>query len=71
MTKADHIAGVVAEKDAEIARLNELLRSEGANRYWEGRWRDADADCEALKAELQVCGVREVELEDALEQSVA
>jgi hypothetical protein len=26
MTKADHIAGVVAEKDAEIARLRAALR---------------------------------------------
>ena len=25
---------------AENARLQELLRGVGANRYWEGRWRD-------------------------------
>jgi hypothetical protein len=37
--------------DAEIARLNELLRGVGANRYWEGRWRDADAKIARLCAE--------------------
>jgi hypothetical protein len=31
------------QKDAEIERLAELLRGVGANRYWEGRWRDTEA----------------------------
>ncbi len=45
----------VACKEAadEIERLRQLLRSEGANRYWEGRWRDADAEIERLRAALQ------------------
>jgi hypothetical protein len=39
-------------KDAEIARLNELLRGEGANRYWEERWRDDQNVVSILRAEL-------------------
>jgi len=31
---------------AENERLQELLRNEGANRYWEGRWRDDKAGYE-------------------------
>ena len=38
----------------EIERLRELLRSEGANRYWEGRWRDLNDDIEQLKAKLNL-----------------
>ena len=35
----------------EIERkLREVLLSQGANRYWEGRWRDADAELRAKKA---------------------
>jgi hypothetical protein len=66
MTKADHIAAVVAEKDAEIARLNELLRSEGANRYWEGRWRDLSKVADALEAERDADQARVAELEGAM-----
>jgi len=39
-------------KDAEIARLNELLRGTGANRYWEGRWRDDQKVISSLRDEL-------------------
>jgi|SoimicMinimDraft_17_1059745.scaffolds.fasta_scaffold201264_2 hypothetical protein len=35
------------------ARLTELLRSEGANRYWEGRWRDEFADNTRLRELLR------------------
>lgn len=38
---------------AEIERLQELLRGTGANRYWEGRWRDAQADLTKLRAALK------------------
>jgi len=37
---------------AEIERLQELLRGTGANRYWEGRWRDEAAEIERLRALL-------------------
>jgi hypothetical protein len=37
----------------EKAKLLELLRGVGANRYWEGRWRDADAELIHLRAETQ------------------
>ena len=37
--------------EAEIARLNELLRGVGVNRYWEGRWRHADGELAKLIAE--------------------
>jgi hypothetical protein len=37
----------------EIERLRELLRGTGANRYWEARWRDADAEIERLTEALQ------------------
>lgn len=43
---------LVYDMHAEIARLNELLRGVGANRYWEGRWRDADAEIARLRADL-------------------
>lgn len=41
----------LAEKDAEIERLREELdaRRNGAERYWEGRWRDADAEIARLR----------------------
>lgn len=38
---------------AEVERLRELLRGVGANRYWEGRWRDAAAENERLRAALR------------------
>ena len=41
------------EAAAEIARLYEALRSGGANRYWEGRWRDEAAENERLRAALK------------------
>lgn len=37
---------------AEIERLNELLRGVGANRYWEGCWRDESAENARLRASL-------------------
>jgi hypothetical protein len=37
-------------QEAEVERLNRLLISEGANRYWESRWR-ADAEI-ALRRRL-------------------
>jgi hypothetical protein len=52
----------IASKDAEIDRLNELLRGEGANRYWEGRWRDDQNVISILRAELS----QELELIDHL-----
>jgi hypothetical protein len=42
----------IAEGVAENERLNELLRGVGANRYWEGRWRDEAAENERLLAAL-------------------
>jgi hypothetical protein len=47
---------------AENARLQELLRSEGGNRYWEGRWRDEFADNTRLR-ELLSAVVREADRE--------
>ena len=44
----------VERLQAEIERLRELLRKEGANRYWEGRWRDEHAENERLRAELAI-----------------
>jgi hypothetical protein len=46
----------------EIERLTELLRSEGANRYWEGRWRDEFAENTRLR-ELLRGVVREADRE--------
>jgi len=40
---------------AEIERLQELLRGVGANRYWEGRWRDEAAENEKLRVALKEC----------------
>ena len=39
----------VKRQGIEIVQLNELLRSEGANRYWEGRWRDEKAENDRLR----------------------
>ena len=44
--------GVYAKLMPEIERLQELLRGVGANRYWEGRWRDEAAENERLRAAL-------------------
>lgn len=49
-----HILGpLYAEAADEIERLQELLRGVGANRYWEGRWREAVAEIERLRAEVE------------------
>jgi hypothetical protein len=45
-------AKIIADQEAEIARLQELLRGIGANRYWEGRWRDAEAEVDRLQAKI-------------------
>jgi hypothetical protein len=37
----------------EIERLEALLRGVGANRYWEGRWRDEKTENERLLAALK------------------
>jgi hypothetical protein len=45
--------------------LEELLRGTGANRYWEGRWRDADAELRQAneQIELQARVIRERQAE--------
>lgn len=43
---------LILDQHDEIERLQELLRDIGANRYWEGRWRDAKAENERLRAAL-------------------
>lgn len=53
MEDADYIGALrlqVATLEAEVERLTELLRGTGANRYWEGRWRDEEAEVEQLRA---------------------
>lgn len=48
-------ADEITRLQTENNRLLELLRSEGANRYWEGRWRDeaaANARFEAKQTQL-------------------
>jgi hypothetical protein len=37
---------------AAVERLQERLRGVGANRYWEGRWRDEKVENERLRASL-------------------
>lgn len=44
----------IFQLNAEIERLHELLRSGGANRYWEGRWRDEAKENERLRAALLI-----------------
>ena len=39
---------------AEIERPQELLRGVGANRYWEGRWRDERERCARLERLIQI-----------------
>jgi hypothetical protein len=43
-----------AGDEREIERLNELLRGVGANRYWEGRYRDERKENDKLRAALKV-----------------
>lgn len=43
-------ANLEREAADEIERLQELLRGTGANRYWEGCWRDERAENERLRA---------------------
>src|SRR6266487_980386 len=45
----EYLEAKLAEADDEIRRLAERLRGVGANRYWEGRWRDANAEIERMK----------------------
>lgn len=43
------------ERDAKLKRLQaevELARRQPAERYWEARWRDSDAECRRLQAAL-------------------
>jgi hypothetical protein len=50
---ADSWDAIVKERNelrAEIERLQGLLRGTGANRYWEGRWRDEAKENERLRA---------------------
>jgi hypothetical protein len=61
------LEATIDTKDTEIARLNNLLRSEGANRYWEARWRDADAEIALLQEGRQLHD----ELVDHLEHVIA
>lgn len=39
---------------AEVDRLAELLRGVGANRYWEGRWRDEYAERQKVQYRVTV-----------------
>jgi|SRR5215472_15149954 len=48
----DQTAEIAALK-SENARLQELLRGIGANRYWEERWRDADKENAKLREDLE------------------
>ena len=48
-TPSDMWPAVCEEAADEIERLLELLRGVGANRYWEERWRDAEAGIERLE----------------------
>jgi hypothetical protein len=41
------------EAAAEIARLQELLKGLGGQRYWQGRWRDEEAENARLRAVAQ------------------
>lgn len=59
VTAVEEIKTLRAEVDrlrTEVYRLHEHLRGVGANRYWEGRWRDADAEVERLRTMLCDCG---------------
>ncbi len=60
------VASNIEEAAAEIERLQELLRGTGANRYWEGRWRDENAEVERLRAENDVLRPRAEMFVDAI-----
>jgi hypothetical protein len=45
---ATELLDIIYAQETEIAKLQELLRGVGANRYWEGRWRDDTARLRAL-----------------------
>src|ERR1700730_12561788 len=65
------VRGLVAALEAtakENERLTEAFRSEGANRYWEGRWRDAEPDSARRLAELRK---RNTDACDALKTTLA
>ena len=47
------VVALMGQAADEIERLQELLREVGANRYWEGRWRDSETDNERLRAALE------------------
>ena len=45
------LAAKLSEMQSEIEQLRETLRSTGANRYWESRWRDEKAENDKLRDE--------------------
>jgi hypothetical protein len=47
-----YVEALMREAADENKRLSELLRGTGANRYWEGRWRDEKAENEKLRTLL-------------------
>lgn len=57
-------ADMIDQQAAEIERLREWERHtvaegmKGASRYWETRWRDAEADLEKLRKALQLLETR-------------
>ncbi|MDX3923598.1 hypothetical protein QYP08_31250, partial [Pseudomonas aeruginosa] len=64
------VSGRTAERDAALARVAELeahcvrLGQGGAERYWENRWRDADARLQELEKQEPVATVAKVPGED-------
>ncbi|HGM6849956.1 hypothetical protein [Pseudomonas aeruginosa] len=64
------LRSVTAERDAALARVAELeahcvrLGQGGAERYWENRWRDADARLQELEKQEPVATVAKVPGED-------
>jgi len=74
-TPNQRLADELIASRARIRELEEMLRGEGANRYWEGRWRDAEAQLKELhidgfklyKAEKERLCTRIRELEAAIE----
>jgi hypothetical protein len=51
---SEAVAASTRPLQVEIEQLKELLRGIGANRYWEGRWRDEKADNERLRSDLEL-----------------
>lgn len=49
---SEDAADKIERLQAEVARLQELLRGVGANRYWEGRWRELQAEFARLQARV-------------------